>query len=468
MSRIHYPPLHIGAAEADITPSLPDWIIGVGKAFTIDDGPSFKWTARDAPAEEVHDPLSLQVIYLEQAGTRAVLLTADLLYPIGADRVVQAVAHAADVPPDAVFYAAAHNHNGPVESDAYTELLVERATRCAADAKARACPAVIDHAHDNYNRLIYDRSEPWGPVDGRIEAVRFNNADTGRPIALLLNYGCHPCSLDYDWNAVTADYPGAVRRHARRRIGADVPIAFLTGCAANVQMVGIRRFDAPRMYINTPKSDYETVDRLGRIIAERALRALDDEPRPLAADSIAVWREPIEIPVVFEATESEIRRRRADAETLAKAAAGPAIRPWEQTLQRVFCEMLDQSLQLVRRPDPRRPVHTGFLLLGDLAIVATPLELTWQMGARMRRGSSFPVTIIATTVFGYDGYLTESECYAQPRDDWSYEANGLSGVTGWTYRPDAPAAYLDAVTQRLAAVPSAAPANAQQHRSDLR
>ncbi len=464
MNRYHHLLPRIGAAQADVTPELPDWIVGMGRTFVAHDGTPYEWTGRDKPASSVHDPLTMQALYIESDGPQALLLTADLLYPIAAAQVAEAASHAADVPLESVFYAATHNHNGPVESERYIQLLVERASECAVQAKEQASPAVTEYGWDTYDRIIYDRSEPWGPVDGRVDAVRFSDAATRRPIALILSYGCHPCSFDYGWNEVTADYPGAARRHAQAMMGQAAPVLFLTGCAANVQMIGVRRFEIPRMYLNTPKSDFECVERLGRIIAERAVAALEKNGQTVATDSLSVWRETFGVPIAFEVTEEELRERRAGLPTLVRKTAGPAIPPWEKTRERVFGEMLDEALELVLLRNPRRLIETGFLVCGDLAIVATPLELTWQMGARVRQRSPFPVTITGTTVFGYGGYLAESRCYAQPREAWNYEAIGLAGLTGWVYQPRAPEAYLAAVTERLAEARTATAAASGEQR----
>ncbi len=444
--------LLIGAAATDITPELPDWIIGVGKAFVTDNGHSFEWSGRDEPTNTVHDPLTMQALYIEQDGERALVLSADLLFPLGAERVIEAAARAASVEPDAVFYAATHNHNGPVETDAYIERLVERAASCAAEAKAHACPSVVDHAWDTYDRLIYDRSAPWGPVDGRIDVLRFQHATTGRPIAFLMSYGCHPCSLSYDWNAVTADYPGVARRHVQTLMQTAVPVMFLTGCAANVQMIGVKKFEVPRMYLNVPKGDFEAVERLGTILAECAVAALKQNGKPVQTSRLEVGQKVIELPIVFEATQAELQERREQITAMASHSASGTVPPWKKTLERVYGDMIDQAIDLASAPQPKRPIDTGFLILGDFALIATPLELTWQMGVRVRDDSPYPVTISATTTFGYDGYLTERRFYEQERENWNYEAMGMTAMTGYVPAAEAPDVLHGAILAQLNAM----------------
>ena len=45
-----------------------------------------------------------------------------------------------------------------------------------------------------------------------------------------------------EFNAFCADYPGVLRRSVRDALGVDLPVLFLTGCAGNVQPIGLKKF----------------------------------------------------------------------------------------------------------------------------------------------------------------------------------------------------------------------------------
>ena len=196
-------PLRLGAAQADISPISPMHLVGMGREFTAHDGESFPYTARDKPATEIHDPLTLQATCLSDGDGQAVVLTADLLYTVAVDEVRIAVAQACGLPVESVFYAATHNHNGPCRTDEYAELLCRKGVQCAREAMDSARPVVAEYACGHFDRLSHDRAEPWGPIDGSVVAVQFVEPDTRRTVSQWWNYGCHACSLSWDFNEVS-------------------------------------------------------------------------------------------------------------------------------------------------------------------------------------------------------------------------------------------------------------------------
>ena len=205
-------------------------------------------------------------------------------------------------------------------------------------------------AHDGERFSYAGRDEPWGPVDGSVDVVQFVEPDTRRTVAQWWNYGCHACSLSWDFNQISADYPGALRRHVTHSLEAPFPIAFFSGCTGNVQTTGMKRFSSPpQMYLGVPKGDFEMVERLGACVA----------------------------------------------------------------------------------------------------VVFTPLEVTWQIGSRIREQSPFPVTLISTTSLGFESYLTESKFYQLEPEQRPYETFGLQAMAGFTYSPATPAAFEQAVIAEL-------------------
>jgi len=441
--------LCVGASEADITPPAPVWAIGMGNAFVEPDGTVHEYTGRHEPSRGIHDQLMLQAVYLDDGVGKALLLSADLLYPIAAPEIMAAVADSCGIAPEAVFYSVTHNHNGPVEHPAFIDLLVKEAVECARDAVKQARPATMRRASAAYDRLIYDRSAPWGPVDGRIAVVNVLDRNTDDIICSLWNYACHSCSLSYDFNMITADYPGALRRCAKAALGQRVPIVFLAGCAGNVQCVGVKRFATPRMYLNTLRGGIETVEQLGDHIVAAGLAAPFTPPLPPENSRLSISRFTINLPVVFECGVDEIGRRRDHIDELLAGCNTQVESYWKETLKRVYEEALDEALEIVIQDEPARAVDGALMTVGDLALVMVPLEVAWQLGSEIRQRSPFPATMIATTTLDYAGYLTCSHFYEQERDDWAYEAIGMAPVVGYAYTPLAPKVFVSTIVAAL-------------------
>jgi len=433
-------PIYLGAAEIEITPEEPMQLIGMGREFKAHDGECFEYSQRDNPAMETHDPLMLQANCLRQAEKKVILLTADLLYTVALDKVRAAVAVACDIPEEAVFYAASHNHSAPGGTEAYSALLCQRAAECAKQAVAALRPVAAEHARGHFDRLSHDRAEPWGEVDGSVDVVRFTAIGTGDLVSLWWNYSCHPCSLSWDFNEYSADYPGVIRQRVAEALGQSVPVAFLAGCAGNVQAIGMKRFSSPpQMYLGVPKGDYEMVERMGSCIAEAGLAALAAAPRPLDLGDLQFEKYTITLPVQVHHNTAGLREMRAEqgADGLIADA------------DKLVCKWLDGLIAQGDAEEKIRIISGGLVSLGELAIVFTPLELAWQMGGRIREDSPYSVTLFSTTSLGFESYLTEKKFYELEPEKRPYEAFGLQSAAGFSYIPETPAVFEAAVVEKL-------------------
>jgi len=445
-------PIHLGAAQADISPSRPMYLVGMGREFIAHDGERFAYTGRDEPTAEIHDPLTLQATCVSDGDNKVIVITTDLLYTVALDEVRAAVAQACGLAVESVFYAATHNHNGPCRTDEYAELLCQRAVQCAREAMDSARPVVAEHARGHFDRLSHDRAEPWGPVDGSVDVVQFVEPDTGRTVAQWWNYGCHACSLSWDFNQISADYPGALRRRVSHALEATFPIAFFSGCTGNIQTTGMKRFSSPpQMYLGLPKGDFEMVERLGACVADAGLRALEQGAHPLTLAGLQWTHRHLELPIHVELDAAGLRERRDGlSSALSQGLAGVGL---GDDLEKEIAGVLSPWLDELIARDPGKPQSHGIagavLAMGDVAVAFTPLEVAWQLGSRIREQSPFPVTLISTTSLGFESYLTESKFYQLEPEQRPYETFGLQAMAGFTYTPATPAAFERAVTAEL-------------------
>jgi hypothetical protein len=70
--------------------------------------------------------------------------------------------------------------------------------------------------------------KPTSPVDPRVGVIRVDAA--GKPIAILVNYSCHPVVLGPDNLQYSADYPGAMSKVVEERFGNSVCFFLQGGC----------------------------------------------------------------------------------------------------------------------------------------------------------------------------------------------------------------------------------------------
>lgn len=444
--------IFMGAAEVDITPESPMQLVGMGRVFVAHDGETFEYRERDHPATEPHDPLMLQATCLRQGDKKIILLTADLLYTVALEEVRAAVATACGISEDAVFYAATHNHNGPSGKAEYVDFLCERAARCATQAIAEARPVVAEHARGEFDRLSHDRAEPWGEVDGSVDVVRFTERDTGKLVTMWWNYGCHPCSLSWDFNEYSSDYPGIIREKVAEVGGEAVPISFMLGCAGNVQPMGLKRFsDPPNMYFGVPKGDFEMVERMGECIAEAGLSALEDHARPVDLGELNVDHYTVDLPIrVLHDMDVMRETRKAFTQIVAPVIhEGDPTTDLLEDASKLLVKWVDEIIAQGDAENKTRTIAGGTISLGELGIVFTPLEVAWQIGSRIREQSPFPVTLISTTSLGFESYLTEKKFYELDQELRPYETYGLQSMAGFSYTPESPLVFENTVLSQL-------------------
>jgi hypothetical protein len=243
---------------------------------------------------------------------------------------------------------------------------------------------------------------PKGPRADLARVAVLTGAE-GRPEAVIWSWACHATS-PHPADAVSSDYPGAVRAGLRAVFG-DLPVLFLQGFAGDVRPPG----SAPSL-------------------ARRAL-ALARGPRFVAMDrgGLAAWEEALAVGVVDLAT---------------RALVHPA-----PLAGRIHSASEPLPLAAFLADAPPRAMTVGRLDLGDaltlLHLEAEPSAAHADQIARALPGA-WPLGY-AGDVFGYlptDAQVPER----------GYEVDGympLFGMTG-RYRGSIDAA-LAAVVERLAA-----------------
>ncbi len=102
-------------------------------------------------------------------------------------------------------------------------------------------------------RVMARHPNPRGLRDETVRVWSASPSGSGpAPLAVLWNYACHPVTT-WPFNAISADYPGAVRRSIRTRFGGNVSVVFLPGFAGDVR---------PNRIDRLPLSPYRLLHRI--------------------------------------------------------------------------------------------------------------------------------------------------------------------------------------------------------------
>ena len=236
--------LRAGVAKVDITPPAGERMWG--------------YAGRSGPATGTLDPLCARVLVLEADEKRLALIALDLgrsFGPPALARLREAVKKSSGI--SYVLAAASHTHSGPVIKDEYPgaaapaweSITLERIAQSVDVAHGHAVDARLGagygsaHIGHNRRRVNADGTVNWvgrnpsrsptSPVDPMVSVLRVDTQE-GRPLAILVNYACHPVVFGPDNLRFSADFPGIMARTVEQALEGQALCFFLQGAAGNI------------------------------------------------------------------------------------------------------------------------------------------------------------------------------------------------------------------------------------------
>ena len=218
------PQLSVGFAEADISPTLgkkPVYMAGFGSNRT---------------ATKIHDPILARAVVLSDGTKTLALVSVDLVgfFLPNVENIRKELKGI-----DHLVVSSTHNHEGPdtvglwgaspFQSGVDAEYLkgIEATISKvvgAADKSKVAAKAKIGTA--NAPELINDNRLPEVKHD-ELVAIRFEAATGGKLLGILIQWNCHPETLDDKNREITADFVGYAVSAVKKKH--DCPVAYFTG-----------------------------------------------------------------------------------------------------------------------------------------------------------------------------------------------------------------------------------------------
>lgn len=434
--------LKVGVGRQDMTPP-------VGIAHTL-------WGARTREtADRIHIPLNATALCLEDGGTRVLMVEIDvtgLPTPVSDD--LRAALHAATgIPVAHISIGFTHTHSAPVwnaetTNGASADLAGmeympawRKQTRDAILAAARAAcanlqPARFASGYGQSEVTVHRRlrtpdgrvvvgPNPGGPRDTTITVLRFDDLD-GNTIASLVGYGTHPIVLAHQNSAISAEWPGAMKRSVEALLGGtclfmqgcagdQIPFEALTGDVRVAERIGnrIAADAASALTALAPLNYRETFSHVvesGAPLGMKTREILPDNPTWLAVAQVTV-----ELPVrPFEPIETlEARAAETRAEFLGlDRGTNDHARLAEVHFRARRADIL---LTMARRAHETTvvPIEIRAVRIGDTVLVSAPMELFAATGIAVREHSPFATTFTGGYTNGTEGYLPLAEAYGE-------------------------------------------------------
>ncbi|HEY6290646.1 MAG TPA: neutral/alkaline non-lysosomal ceramidase N-terminal domain-containing protein [Terriglobia bacterium] len=277
--------LKAGVAKVDITPppGLPLW----------------GFENRKTPATGTRDPLYARILVLEVGETRLALVALDVgrcFGPASMEHLRDQARKSSGI--SYVLVVASHTHAGPVISDSYPQgvppwetYTLERIGQAMGQAHQHAVEVRLGAGYGvtyiGHNRLRHNSDGtvswfernttkiPTAPVDPTVSVLRVDTTD-GRPLAILVNYGCHPVIFGADNLEYSADYPGVMAATVEAAFGGQPLCFFLQGAPGDINPY----------YAVTPleQDAVKWRDWTGQHLGEEAVRVAKEIHTPAVTD----------------------------------------------------------------------------------------------------------------------------------------------------------------------------------------
>ncbi len=400
--------------------SVFGWLATDGAELTVGTGKTVITPILSSPmagyfferqAEGVHDELMAKAILFRQSGRVVGLVACDLieLPREVVDKSKSLVEKRTGIPPEHLIASATHAHTGPKRQPSYDNWLAEKIADAVQMAAADFKPAEMAFGTGEERRLAFHRRywmkdgtlrtnpgklnpdvvRPAGGIDPSVSVLTVSQPD-GTPLAIVENYAMHLDTIG--GTSVSADFPHYLSAILGRVMGPQLLTVHTTGACGNINHWDIHSAD--------PQRSFAEARRIGTVLAGEVLK-VTAFAEPLKVDGVGGLIKDVELPLK-SFTEEEL----AKAREIVQVPNPPGV---DFVLERVWAL---RALEIVDRKQPTISARVQAIRVGEVALVAVPCELFYELGADIKRESPFPHTVVIELANDSIGYVPRREDYA--------------------------------------------------------
>jgi hypothetical protein len=261
------PRLSVGFGEVDVTPELgkkPVFLAGFGE---------------NRRATKIHDPIMARAVVLSDGADKIALVSVDVV-----GLFLPSVENVRKQLPEFkyVVVSSTHNHEGPDTlglwgPNPFTSGIDPEYLKRVEDGCAQAVrlaekvlqPAAAEIGTANAPELLHDGRLPIVLHD-ELVVLRFTS--NGKPIGLLVQWNCHPETLDDKNTAISADYVYFTVKALREKHGC--PVAYFTGTVGGL-LTSLKVPLKDKQGNELQDGTFEKTEAYGRAVADVANKALE-------------------------------------------------------------------------------------------------------------------------------------------------------------------------------------------------
>jgi hypothetical protein len=283
------PTLEAGFAEADITPKLGDKPVYMA-GFS-----------QNRKATKIHDPLKARAVVLKDGKRKVALVSLDVVgfFHPNVVRVRKQLPGFTYV-----LVSSTHNHEGPdtlglwgpnlgksgVDPD-YIKKIEEQIVKAIKDADQAAKPVTASIGTAKDPDLLHDGRLPIVKHD-ELVAIKFQTPKEEKPVGIVVQWNCHPETLNDKNTEISADFVGYTVKHLTEKH--HCPVVYLTGTVGGL-MTSLHvevKDDKGKLLAD---GTFEKTERYGRLVGELADRALA-KAKPVALTPLEIRSREVFVP----------------------------------------------------------------------------------------------------------------------------------------------------------------------------
>ena len=385
--------LWLGAITEDITPPLSLPLSG--------------YIRRRGQTQGVHDPLELNLSWLEDGHQPYLLVALDVLLfeDDFFQRVSRTLSQEMELPAANLILSAIHSHSTPAIHDflnvgrrdpQWEKEVEEKIYLAALQARKKARRAQVDWRRTTAT-LGTNRRQAGGPVDKTFQlALVIDEQDN--PLCLWADYGCHPVVLTETNLLVSADYVGAFRERIRQYLRAKIPVLFFIGASGDVD---------PR-----ERGSWALVEKMGGQLQVQAASLLKEMVFSGEVELVAAQKK-ISLPLDQPPSLTELVKIHRTYQLQAQEASRQGD-VFGEAIARAFALWAEELLARIKAGTlpQERNINLTLWRWNDNLLLAHPLELFASTALRLRREIPTDLWFLGYSQ-GYGGYLPDEEAYRQ-------------------------------------------------------
>ena len=363
--------LKLGVARQLISPKIGGHLYG----YTL-----------DIYSTAIHDDLEITAFAFSYGETKAMMINATVCVVgvLFCEEIRNEISAHTGIPFENITISAIHTHTGPSLAESadgwysdveyYKEIFYPAAINVALKAFENLEPVTVATASGSCYAGINRRQlrvrfesqaglgqNPWGPFNPEMNLISFKN-ESGKVVANIVTYGCHPTTAGSDCTEVSRDWPGIMTDELERVSGGIT--AFFNTTMGDT---------GPRLASGcTVGENFESMKEIGDIAASSAVSIFESISQYKDV-SFAVNAGVVNIPVKPRLPYDEV------CDYIEKQKSSGHIDGYIFN----FYQKVKQSYENGYVEKPYKEIPQTLIRIGDIAFAPSPFELFTEIGFRI-------------------------------------------------------------------------------------